>query len=600
MISMDGNFIGWTVESGNWYINNGNLAGSNSGRALGGRIDTGNSEWDNYRFELDVNGFQGIDQGIGFRYSQNGSYEVNLRYGTGMYDTPEIKLWKNSGNGYSLLTNTHSFPLVNNKWYRVKIEALNENIKVWIENTLIFDFTDTGTNIKKGTITLSYWTGDISVAYMRFDNVKVTALAPPPPPKTPLILVPGIGGSELKVNEDTIWSKDDGHGGTFSHIYPAGEKVWVNEVKAGEPGHDDYFDVLRMKTDGVTSETNLGLTGNLYAGAYQGAINFFTTDEVGYTLNQNFFIFPYDWRKDITTTKDLLDQKIQEIKTQAGSQKVDIVAHSMGGLVARNYIADANKAQNVRKLFTLGTPHLGAPKFLKALRHGECLTEPRLQDLPFCIGINPMEMKDVIQNMIGGYELAPTQTYFSFYDGLGNQYPYPYRTESGALNYLQIKNLLTILNHNTALFTPSETFHSIDNTLANTNGVDITVVAGSGQNTLGQIIEIKTTSLLGIQSPKKDVISINGDETVPLFSASIDDSAKNRSLLDSAKIYYTNQKHGNLVTTGPALNLVKNILDGNSQLPDGVSTQPYKLTGHALSVHSPVNIHVYDSNRNHT
>lgn len=59
----DGNLDGWTIEFGNWYINNGNLVGSQSGRAFGGRIDTGNSEWDNYSLELDVNGFQGIDQG---------------------------------------------------------------------------------------------------------------------------------------------------------------------------------------------------------------------------------------------------------------------------------------------------------------------------------------------------------------------------------------------------------------------------------------------------------------------------------------------------------------------------------------------------------
>ena len=91
----DGNLNGWTIENGNWFINNGNLAGSQSGRAFGGRIDTGSSQWDNYRLEADVNGFQGIDQGIGFRYTPNeGSYEVNLRYGTGIFDTPEIKLWK--------------------------------------------------------------------------------------------------------------------------------------------------------------------------------------------------------------------------------------------------------------------------------------------------------------------------------------------------------------------------------------------------------------------------------------------------------------------------------------------------------------------------
>ncbi|MDP3733077.1 MAG: hypothetical protein Q8Q91_00905, partial [Candidatus Daviesbacteria bacterium] len=233
---------------------------------------------------------------------------------------------------------------------------------------------------------------------------------------------------------------------------------------------------------------------------------------------------------------------------------------------------------------------LGSVKFLKTLRFGDCLTEPRLQDLPFCIGINPSEMKDVIQHMISGYELAPSQSYFNVYNNQDNQHPYPYKTEAGTLNYLQIKNLFTALGHNTALFNPSETFHSIDSTLSNTNGVDVTNIVGSGQSTLGQIIEEKTTSLLGIQSTHKEMVKINGDETVPLLSASF----------GSPTAYYTQQKHGNLVSNGPALNLVKNILSGNNQLPGGVSNQPYQFSGTGLSVHSPINIHVYDANNNHT
>ncbi|MBU1000868.1 alpha/beta hydrolase [Patescibacteria group bacterium] len=421
----------------------------------------------------------------------------------------------------------------------------------------------------------------------------------PQPSKIPLILIPGIGGSELKVEEDTFWNKDDGHGGIFNHVYPKDGKVWVNEEEAIKPGHDDYFDVLRMKTDGVNSEANLGLTGNLYSGAYQGAIDFFTSDEVDYTLNQNFFVFPYDWRKDIATTKDLLDQKIQEIKTQTGAQKVDIVAHSMGGLVARNYIADAAEAQNVRKLFTLGTPHLGSPYFLKALRYGVQLDPVLLFGL---IKLAPSAVNDVVQNLISGFQLAPSQNYFNFYSDQDNSHPYPYRTELGSLNYLQIKNLLTSFGHNTMLFNPAESFHILDNSLSHTNGVDVTIITGSGQPTVGQIIELKTLSLQGNQDILKETRIINGDETVPLFSASINDPKRGLFLNGPAQVFYTNQKHGNLVTNGPALNLIKNILNGLEELPEGTSIQPYPLPliYRIFSVHSPINIHVYDQNGNHT
>lgn len=175
------NLSDWTIESGNWYISNGYLVGSKSGRSFEGTIKAGDSKWDNYRLELDVNGFQGIDQSIGFRYTQTGNYGINLRYGngTGYYSTPQIKFWKNTTNYSGVPLQTQSVPLVNNKWYHIKVELLNENIKVWVDNTLIFDFTDPGTTVKKGPILLNYSTGAVGIANMWFDNVKVTALPEP-------------------------------------------------------------------------------------------------------------------------------------------------------------------------------------------------------------------------------------------------------------------------------------------------------------------------------------------------------------------------------------------------------------------------------------
>ncbi|MDO8619419.1 MAG: hypothetical protein Q7R49_05785, partial [Candidatus Daviesbacteria bacterium] len=91
---------------------------------------------------------------------------------------------------------------------------------------------------------------------------------PPPPPKLPVIFIPGIGGSEFKATQDIVWSATDGHGGTYSHGYANNEKIWVNQDEAASLGNDDYFDVLRLKTDGVTSEADLSLTGNLTSYGY--------------------------------------------------------------------------------------------------------------------------------------------------------------------------------------------------------------------------------------------------------------------------------------------------------------------------------------------
>ena len=75
----------------------------------------------------------------------------------------------------------------------------------------------------------------------------------------------------------------------------------------------------------------------------------------------NLFTFPYDWRQSNTTTAELLKEKIAEVKKATGKNKVDIVAHSMGGLVARQYIESDDYQNDVGKMIFVGTPHLGSP-----------------------------------------------------------------------------------------------------------------------------------------------------------------------------------------------------------------------------------------------
>lgn len=450
---------------------------------------------------------------------------------------------------------------------------------------------------------INYSSGDLWSASIDNFEVAFDYTVPPQPTKTPVIFIPGIGGSGLKARSDTQWSEDNGHGGTYIHSYNKDETVWVNTLEAAKPGDDDYFDVLRMKPDG-TSQADIGINGEVLS-AYQPAIDFFIAH--GYELNKSLFVFPYDWRQDVANTVSLLDEKINVVKQQTGTAQVSIVAHSMGGLVARNYIADPTRAHNVKQLFTLGTPHLGAVDSLKTNIYGDCLTDAKLEASPYCIGIPPLETKDVVHNMISGYELTPSQTYFTFYTG-DTARPYAFSDQrdmdgngvTGPLNYDETKELLTNLGENTSLFGPSEALHALDTQLAITNGVTVTNIAGSGMPTLGQIIEKNLIDFLGVAIPQKDMQMIDGDGTVPLYSAFLIDPERGHSLLGNATIYYTKQTHGDLVTAGPALNLVLNKLEGSTALPTGVATEPYTLNGTLLSVHSPVMLDVYDANGNHT
>lgn len=55
-----------------------------------------------------------------------------------------------------------------------------------------------------------------------------------------------------------------------------------------------------------------------------------------------------------------LRKKILEVIEAEDKEKIDLVCHSMGGLVARCYLASYPKDHNIEKLILLGTPNLGS------------------------------------------------------------------------------------------------------------------------------------------------------------------------------------------------------------------------------------------------
>lgn len=62
---------------------------------------------------------------------------------------------------------------------------------------------------------------------------------------------------------------------------------------------------------------------------------------------------------DIRTAAELLGRHIEEICERTGSSRVDVVGHSLGGLIARYYVQCLGGDSRVRTLVTLGTPHSG-------------------------------------------------------------------------------------------------------------------------------------------------------------------------------------------------------------------------------------------------
>jgi hypothetical protein len=109
----------------------------------------------------------------------------------------------------------------------------------------------------------------------------------------------------------------------------------------------------------------------------------------------------YDFRLGIKAAAQRLDDRVRErlegLWPGADHRgRVIVVAHSMGGLVARYWIG-AGGAEQCKALITLGTPHRGAPKALDLLANGI-----RIKGVP----VLP-RLRDVLRTWPGLAELLP-------------------------------------------------------------------------------------------------------------------------------------------------------------------------------------------------
>jgi pimeloyl-ACP methyl ester carboxylesterase len=104
-----------------------------------------------------------------------------------------------------------------------------------------------------------------------------------------------------------------------------------------------------------------------------------------------FYVFPYDWRRDNVESARLLVRRLQALKLRLGRPdlRFNVVAHSMGGLVAR-YAAmygdrdlppegvepkpDWSGASLINKIFMFGTPNEGSMEAFATLLEGYSVT----------------------------------------------------------------------------------------------------------------------------------------------------------------------------------------------------------------------------------
>jgi len=395
--------------------------------------------------------------------------------------------------------------------------------------------------------------------------------------REPVIIVPGIMGSRLNRVSD-------------------GEEVWPKTLKMSNPltPADDYLDELKLDTDGIeftASEMNPSSVINkeftfVY---YKNLVDSFK--QQGYVESSTLLTFPYDWRLDIATEVARFDDLVQLARSHSPTGKVNIIAHSLGGLLTKEYLSSLQDTSFVDKVIFAGVPNLGAPLAYKVLNYGDDMGLKW-----FAFGLNQEETKDFSQNMPSVYELLPSREYIK----RSGSYVFDLRNGRDPLSYASTAQLMKENGRNERLLDAADQFHQerdLDALNISSSTAFYNIIGCGNTNTIGGFNLYEKS----VDVPEFSPRLTNGDGTVPLISSK---SFPNASRTYFASYKETGADHTGLVSSMSTVELIKNLIDG---FPDNVSLGIYgdefACVGlgrtFLISSHSPVELHVYDPEGRH-
>jgi pimeloyl-ACP methyl ester carboxylesterase len=218
----------------------------------------------------------------------------------------------------------------------------------------------------------------------------------------------------------------------------------------------------------------------------------------------NFITFPYDWRRSnreaAARLKVLVDEKLHQWRDFScfRNAKVILLAHSMGGLVARYYLEVLEGWNDCRALVTFGTPYWGAIDTINYVANGY---KSKL-----------VELTEVIRSFPSVYELM------ACYDVV---------RVNGA--WKKVAHAGSLPNVDAARATDALAFHNeiADAVVKNRNnpvyrehGYKIIPMIGTRQDTLQSVV-LDAGRLIAVERrpPSVDVPLEGGDGRVPRVSA---------------------------------------------------------------------------------
>jgi hypothetical protein len=185
-----------------------------------------------------------------------------------------------------------------------------------------------------------------------------------------VVLLPGITGSVLQKDGRDVWAlSSEGITGALTTM---GRNIDSLKLTDDSPEVDDIG-------DGVTA-TRLFPDAHLIPGLWKidgyTGLRKWILDTFEVRVGENYFEFPYDWRRDNRVAARRLARAshlwLKNWRERSGnaSAKLVLVAHSMGGLVSRHFIEVLDGWRDTRSLITFGTPFRGSLKAVDFLCNG--------------------------------------------------------------------------------------------------------------------------------------------------------------------------------------------------------------------------------------
>jgi len=265
----------------------------------------------------------------------------------------------------------------------------------------------------------------------------------------PIVILPGIMGTRLRTGAGAkVWDPDDAgfmfyNYGTFdvsaldkqnklfgpSRNYQPGYLVpYENDDKHNKSSFGDMVGVgkpvtvsrgtphyaqYRPRYPDAAKRGWGGVSWDAYSRVILGLENRAWADLIATCFTLPVYAVGYDWRGSAELAGNLLKKRVAQIKSEnPGCNKVILVTHSMGGLVARSACNAGLEADVLGVLHTV-QPVTGAPAAYWRMKAGfERIGRGAVgHAAAWVLGANGLEVTALLGHMPGGLQLLPNMTY---------------------------------------------------------------------------------------------------------------------------------------------------------------------------------------------